>query len=143
MRTIREFLNSANQTLSTVAPDDTVYHALTIMAERNLSALPVVRNKELIGIISERDYARKVILQGKRSRETAVSDIMTAKVVTIQPDKTVNDCMSIMTERRIRHLPITDAQGHMVGIISIGDVMKVIMEEQRFMIAELQRYIAG
>ncbi|TXH73445.1 MAG: CBS domain-containing protein [Thiothrix sp.] len=143
MRTIRDFLNSANQTLSTVAPDDTVYHALTIMAERNLSALPVVRNKELIGIISERDYARKVILQGKRSRETAVSDIMTAKVVTIQPDKTVNDCMSIMTERRIRHLPITDAQGHMLGIISIGDVMKVIMEEQRFMIAELQRYIAG
>ena len=143
MRTIREFLNSANQTLSTVAPDDTVYHALTIMAERNLSALPVVKNKELVGIISERDYARKVILQGKRSRETAVKDIMTAKLVTIQPDKTVHDCMSIMTERRIRHLPITDSEGHMIGIISIGDVMKVIMDEQSFMIAELQRYIAG
>lgn len=143
MRTIREFLNSANQTLSTVAPDDMVYHALTIMAERNLSALPVVKNKELIGIISERDYARKVILQGKRSRETAVSEIMTAKVVTIEPDKTVNDCMAIMTERRIRHLPIATKEGEMIGIISIGDVMKVIMEEQRFMIAELQRYIAG
>ncbi|TXH68064.1 MAG: CBS domain-containing protein [Thiothrix sp.] len=143
MRTIREFLNSANQTLSTVAPEDMVYHALTIMAERNLSALPVVKNKELVGIISERDYARKVILQGKRSRETMVSEIMTAKLVTIKPDKTVHDCMAIMTERRIRHLPITDDEGHMIGIISIGDVMKVIMDEQRFMIAELQRYIAG
>ncbi|MFM2318159.1 MAG: hypothetical protein RLZZ215_780 [Pseudomonadota bacterium] len=143
MRTIREFLNSANQTLATVSPDDTVYQALTVMAERNLTALPVVKNKTLIGIISERDYARKVILQGKRSRETAVSEIMTAKVVTIEPDKTVNDCMEIMTERRIRHLPILNSDGEMIGIISIGDVMKVIMEEQRFMIAELQRYIAG
>ncbi|TXH62500.1 MAG: CBS domain-containing protein, partial [Thiothrix sp.] len=141
MRTIREFLNSANQTLATVSPDDTVYQALTVMAERNLTALPVVKNKTLIGIISERDYARKVILQGKRSRETAVSEIMTAKVVTIEPDKTVNDCMEIMTERRIRHLPILNSDGEMIGIISIGDVMKVIMEEQRFMIAELQRYI--
>jgi CBS domain-containing protein len=143
MRTIREFLNSANQTLSTVAPEDMVYHALTIMAERNLSALPVVKNKQLMGILSERDYARKVILQGKRSRETTISEIMTAKVVTIEPDKTVNDCMAIMTERRIRHLPIATKEGELIGIISIGDVMKVIMEEQRFMIAELQRYIAG
>lgn len=143
MRTIREFLNSANQTLATVSPDDMVYQALTVMAERNLTALPVVKNKALVGIISERDYARKVILQGKRSRETAVNEIMTAKVVTITPDKTVNDCMEIMTERRIRHLPILNSDGEMIGIISIGDVMKVIMEEQRFMIAELQRYIAG
>lgn len=143
MRTIREFLNSANQTLSTVAPNDKVYHALTIMAERNLSALPVVKNKELVGILSERDYARKVILQGKRSRETDVSEIMTAKLVTIAPDKTVNDCMAVMTERRIRHLPIVNSEGEMIGIISIGDVMKVIMEEQRFMINELHRYIAG
>ena len=143
MRTIREFLNTANQTLSTVAPDDKVYHALTIMADRNLSALPVIKNKELVGILSERDYARKVILQGKRSRETDVSEIMTAKVITIEPGKTVHDCMAIMTERRIRHLPIATKEGDLIGIISIGDVMKVIMEEQRFMIAELQRYIAG
>jgi CBS domain-containing protein len=143
MRTIREFLNSANQTLSTIAPNSKVYDALVIMAERNLSALPVIQNKELIGILSERDYARKVILNGKRSRETDVSEIMTAKVVTIEPDKTVHDCMEIMTNRRIRHLPITSKEGELLGIISIGDVMKIIMDEQRFMIAELQRYIAG
>lgn len=143
MRTVREFLTSANQTLSTINPTDKVYDALVIMAERNLSALPVMKNKELVGIFSERDYARKVILQGKRSRETDVHEIMTAKVITVEPDKTIHDCMAIMTERRIRHLPITTKEGELLGIISIGDVMKVIMDEQRFMIGELQRYIAG
>ena len=143
MRTIREFLNTANQTLSTLKPDDTVYHALTIMADRNLSAMPVLQGKELVGIFSERDYARKVVLQGKKSRETAINEVMTAKVVTVTPEKTVHDCMAIMTERRIRHLPIAQTDGQLIGIISIGDVMKVIMDEQRFMIAELQRYIAG
>lgn len=143
MRTVREFLNSANQTLATVSPEETVYQALTIMAERNLTALLVVKNKALVGIFSERDYARKIILKGKRSRETPVSEIMTAKLITIDPSETVNECMSIMTERRIRHLPIVNSDGEMLGIISIGDVMKIIMEEQRFMIKELQRYISG
>lgn len=143
MRTIREFLNSANQTLITISPDDTVYQALTVMAERNLTALPVVKNNALLGIFSERDYARKIILQGKRSRETKISEIMTAKLITVEPSQTVNDCMCIMTERRIRHLPVMNPEGEMIGIISIGDVMKIIMEEQRFMIKELQRYIAG
>ncbi|MFZ1343336.1 CBS domain-containing protein [Thiothrix eikelboomii] len=143
MRTVREFLNSANQTLATVSPEETVYQALTIMAERNLTALLVVKNKALVGIFSERDYARKIILKGKRSRETPVSEIMTAKLITIDPSETVNECMSIMTERRIRHLPIVNSNGEMLGIISIGDVMKIIMEEQRFMIKELQRYISG
>lgn len=143
MRTVREFLNSANQTLATVSPEETVYQALTLMAERNLTALLVVKNKALVGIFSERDYARKIILKGKRSRETQVGEIMTAKLITVEPSETVNECMSIMTERRVRHLPIVNPDGEMLGIISIGDVMKIIMEEQRFMIKELQRYISG
>ncbi|SKA69750.1 CBS domain-containing protein [Thiothrix eikelboomii] len=143
MRTVREFLNSANQTLATISPEETVYQALTLMAERNLTALLVVKNKALVGIFSERDYARKIILKGKRSRETQVGEIMTAKLITVEPSETVNECMSIMTERRVRHLPIVNPDGEMLGIISIGDVMKIIMEEQRFMIKELKRYIAG
>ena len=143
MRTVREFLNSANQTLATISPEETVYQALTLMAERNLTALLVVKNKALVGIFSERDYARKIILKGKRSRETQVGEIMTAKLITVEPSETVNECMSIMTERRVRHLPIVNPDGEMLGIISIGDVMKIIMEEQRFMIKELQRYISG
>ncbi len=142
-KTIQQFLKDANQVLATVTPTDKVYYALTLMAKRNLSALLVLQEGKLVGIFSERDYARKVILHGKSSKDTLVEDIMTPNLITVTPEHSVDDCMEIMTEKRIRHLPVVNKHHDVVGIISIGDVVKEVMAEQRFMINELQRYIAG
>lgn len=142
-KTIQQFLNEAKQDLATVSPDDNVYQALGLMAKRNLSALIVLQHGELAGIFSERDYARKVTLKGKTSKETAVSDIMTPNVITVKPDQSIDSCMQLMTDKRIRHLPVVDADNKVIGIVSIGDVVKELIAQQRFMIEELQRYIAG
>ena len=142
-KTIQQFLKDANQVLATVTPTDQVYYALSLMAKRNLSALLVLQEGKLVGIFSERDYARKVILHGKSSKDTLVEDIMTPNLITVTPEHSVDDCMEIMTEKRIRHLPVVNKHHDVVGIISIGDVVKEVMAEQRFMINELQRYIAG
>ena len=125
-----------------VEPDDTVYEALRLMAERNIGALLVLSGKRIEGIFSESDYARKVILLGKTSRETCVREIMTTAVISVEPDWTADQCMALMTDKRIRHLPVTE-QGRLIGVISIGDVVRAVVDEQRFTIDSLQRYITS
>lgn len=143
MRTVRELLNAKGRDVYAIAPDATVYDALSMMAERNVGAVLVVGPKgNLAGIVSERDYARKVILRGHTSRETPVSAIMTEDVVWIPPDMTIDECMGLMTLRRIRHLPVLE-NGRPVGVVSIGDVGRAMIENQGFVIQQLERYICG
>lgn len=124
-----------------VRPDDTVYHALRIMAGRNIGAVLVMSDEELHGILSERDYARKGILAGHASKDTLVSDIMTSHVITVPPTATVDQCMALMTDKRVRHLPVVH-ESRVVGVISIGDVVRAVVEEQQFTIDALQTYIS-
>jgi CBS domain-containing protein len=124
------------------APTDTVYRALETMADRNVGALVVLEGERLVGMMSERDYARKVILKGLASRETAVGDVMTREVVTVGLDHTVDDCMQRMTDGRFRHLPVVE-DGRVVGVVSIGDLVAAIIAEQAFEIEQLQGYISG
>jgi CBS domain-containing protein len=126
----------------TISPDAPVIEAVRLMAERGIGALPVVQGTELVGIVSERDYARKVILRGRSSAETPVRDIMSTPVETISPDQAVHNCMQTMTDKRIRHLPVVD-RGRLIGMISIGDLVKAVIEEQQQTIAQLERYIAS
>jgi CBS domain-containing protein len=126
----------------TIGPEEPVLAAIQIMADKHIGALPVMRGDELIGIVSERDYARKVILLGRSSSDTPVWQIMTSDVVSVSPDELVHRCMEIMTERRIRHLPVLE-KGKLIGIISIGDLVKAVIEEQQQTITQLERYIAG
>jgi CBS domain-containing protein len=125
-----------------VDAEEPVLEAIQIMADRHIGALPVLRDGELVGVISERDYARKVILLGRSSAETPVWQIMSSPVVTVTSAETVQRCMEIMTERRIRHLPVVD-DGKMMGIISIGDLVRAVMEDQQQTIEQLERFIAG
>jgi CBS domain-containing protein len=125
-----------------VSPEDSVFRALEIMAERNVGALLVLEHGRLVGVLSERDYARKVILRGLASRDVRVADLMTRQVVTVGPDDTVGGCMKRMTDGRFRHLPVL-AGDRVVGVVSIGDVVKAIMADQAFEIEQLQGYIAG
>jgi CBS domain-containing protein len=125
-----------------VGPGDTVYDALRLMADKNIGAVVVQSKQEVDGIFSERDYARKVILLGKTSKETLVQEVMTTRVVSVEPDWTADQCMALMTERRIRHLPVME-QGQLIGVISIGDVVRAVVEEQQFTINSLQRYITS
>jgi CBS domain-containing protein len=126
----------------TVEPGDTVFEALRLMADKNIGAVLVRSDQKLEGIFSERDYARKVILLGKTSRETFVSEIMTTQVICVEPGWTAEQCMALMTERRIRHLPVVE-QGRIMGVISIGDVVRAVVDEQQFTIDSLQRYITS
>ena len=142
MKTVADLLGGKQAALWSTAPDTSVFDALTLMAEKNIGALPVLDGDRLVGIFSERDYARKIILKGKTSRETAVREIMTANVVSIRPDETVEQCMSVMTEKHFRHLPVVES-GRLVGIISIGDVVKSVIEAQEETINHLQGYITG
>jgi CBS domain-containing protein len=123
-----------------VGPEDPVLEAIRVMAEKHVGALLVMKGQELVGIVSERDYARKVILLGRASNATPVSQIMSAPVHTVSPDKSVQDCMRIMTEHRIRHLPVSD-RGRVVGVISIGDLVKAVIEDQQHTIEQLESYI--
>jgi len=137
--TVHDLLRGKSAIYS-VGPGDTVYDALRLMADKNIGAVIVLSDQRVEGIFSERDYARKVMLLGKTSRETLVSEIMTPHVVCVQPDWTVEQCMALMTEKRIRHLPVM-AEGRLVGVVSIGDVVRAVVEEQQFTINSLQRYI--
>ena len=140
MKTVNEILQAKSSKLLSIAPDASVLDALKLMAEREVGALVVLDGAQLAGIFSERDYARKVILFGKSSKDTAVSEIMTRKVVCVRPEQSVEDCMALMTDKRIRHLPVL--QGNtVIGVISIGDVVKEVISEQRFMIEQLEHYI--
>lgn len=125
-----------------VAPDDTVYDALKLMAEYDVGALVVLANGELVGILSERDYARKGVLLGHPSRETRVSQMMTSPVVSVTPQHTVDECMALMTEHRFRHLPVV-ANGAVAGVVSIGDLVKTVISRQQNTILELEGYVTG
>jgi CBS domain-containing protein len=140
--TIRDVLRNKSRDVWSTRPDATVYQAIELMAEKQVGALPVIENGELAGIISERDYARKIILKGRSSKDTAVSEIMTSPVISISPRHTVGECMRIVTENRVRHLPVVEG-GSMVGMISIGDLVNWIISEQQEMIRHLEAYIAG
>jgi CBS domain-containing protein len=140
--TIASILNSKGGAVWSVAPDATVYDAIALMAEHRVGALLVLSGDRLVGIVSERDYARKVILQGRSSRETPVHEIMTSGVVTVTPDNTVDECMLIMTQERIRHLPVM-IHDTVVGIVSIGDLVRSIISIQAHTINQLHTYISG
>lgn len=140
MKTVAHVLESKPTELVSVAPDSIVYDALTLMAERQVGAVLVLDRGTLVGILSERDYARKVVLLGKTSRDTAVREIMTDKVVCIRPGNTIDECMALMTDKRVRHLPVLE-DNKVVGVISIGDVVKEMIAEQKFIIEQLEHYI--
>ena len=140
MTTVRHLLDRKGRALFTIEPEDPVLEAIQMMADRHVGALLVMRGTELAGIVYERDYARKVVLLGRSSAETPVWQIMTTPVITVSLDKSVQDCMHIVTERRIRHLPVMDGR-RVVGIISIGDLVKAVIEEQRQTIEQLESYI--
>jgi CBS domain-containing protein len=125
-----------------IAPSSTVFDAIHVMAEKNVGALPVLENGRLVGIISERDYTRKVILKGKSSKETLVREIMTKDLVTAHPGDSVGECMAVMTEKRVRHLPVIEG-GKMVGLVSIGDLVRRIISAQTATIENLESYITG
>jgi len=142
MKSIREILGSKGGNVLSISPDTLVYDALKCMAEKNVGALLVLEVGKLVGILSERDYARKVILKGKSSLNTPVREIMTERVMFVRPDQTVEECMALMTEKHIRHLPVLEGD-QVVGIISIGDLVKATIEEKDFMIKQLENYITG
>ena len=141
MKTLKQLIAGKSRPLASVAPDQTVLRALEIMAEYDVGALLVLNGKQLAGVFSERDYARKVILQGKASKQTKVSEVMTGKVIYVTQDRTIEECMAIMTEKHIRHLPILDADHQVIGIVSIGDVVKEMISQQQFIINQLETYI--
>ena len=139
---IKEILSGKGSEVWAVTPDSTVYEAIEMMASKGVGALAVKSGDRLAGILSERDYARKVILKGKSSRETMVKDIMTTNVVCVSEERKVDECLALMTEKRIRHLPVLD-EGKMIGIITIGDVLKTVIRDQENLIGHLEYYIAG
>ena len=140
MRTIRRLLNEKGYQIWSTTPDTLVYNALRLMAEKDVGALLVLQDEELVGILSERDYARKVILKGKSSQNIPVKDIMTYHVICTSPDQTIQACLELMTEKRIRHLPVIENDG-LIGIVTIGDLVNAIIAEQKALIRRLEGYI--
>ena len=140
MKTVRQLLQSKGSAVYSVSPNASVFEALKLMAEKEVGALVVLEGGRLAGIISERDYARKVILHGKSSHDIPVYEIMTGKVVTIQPEQTVDQCMTLMTSKRIRHLPVIEGD-RLIGLVSIGDLVKEVIAEQEQTIKQLESYI--
>jgi CBS domain-containing protein len=143
MKTIGDVLKTKGPDIWAIAPDATVYDALTLMADKDVGAVLVIDAQgRLVGILSERDYARKVILKGHTSRETPVASIMTEKVICVSADRTVEECMALMSDHRIRHLPVME-KDRLIGVVSISDIVKAIISDQGFMIEQLQGYIRG
>lgn len=140
MKSARQLLEAKGSDVWSIHPDAAVYDAIKVMADRGVGALMVLDGGAVVGVISERDYARKVILRGRSSKDTAVKEIMTARVVYARPDQTVEECMALMTEKRIRHLPVMDGEA-LLGVISIGDLVKSMLAEQQFVIEQLEQYI--
>ncbi|MGH7846436.1 MAG: CBS domain-containing protein [Candidatus Binatia bacterium] len=141
MTRVRDVLGVKGQAIHSIAPDAAVYDAMKLMADKGIGALMVMEGAKVVGVFSERDYARKVILQGRSSRSTQVKEIMTGHVLYAQLDQNIEECMAVMTEKRVRHLPVME-EGKVVGVISIGDLVKSIITEQKFIIEQLERYIA-
>ena len=143
MKTVAEILKAkGNAVVYSIEPSATVFEAVALMAEKNVGALLVMEGEKIVGMVTERDYARKVVLLGRSSSDTPVRDIMTAPVFTVPPDCTVHDAMQVMTERRVRHLPVV-AGDAVQGVVSIGDLVASVIEEQRHHIADLETYIRG
>lgn len=142
MRLVKHLLEAKPRAVHAIAPEQPVLEAIRMMADKYVGALLVMRGDELLGIVSERDYARKVILKGKSSANTPVSEIMTSPVLSVAPGDSAHRCMRVMTEKRIRHLPVV-ADGKVVGVLSIGDLVKAVIDEQAEQLEQLQRYIAG
>jgi CBS domain-containing protein len=142
MKTLKRVLADKGNQVYSIGPDATVFEALTEMADREVGALIVLEGEAVVGIFSERDYARKIILQGKSSRETTVREIMTDRVVYANPEMTLDECLAVMTDKRIRHLPIM-RDSELLGVVSIGDLVKGIIDEQRFRINQLESYVSG
>jgi CBS domain-containing protein len=143
MTILAHILNSKpDRTVYTITPTASVFDAIKLMAEKSIGALVVLEGEKIVGMITERDYSRKIVLMARSSKETAVRDIMTTSVMYVLPNHTSEECMALMTERRLRHLPVID-QGKLIGLISIGDLVKDIISEQKFIIQQLEHYIAG
>jgi len=142
MQTVRQLLGTKSPEIHAVAPQSAVIDAIRLMAEKGIGAVLVMDGARLAGILSERDYARKIVLRDRSSRDTPVAAIMTAELVTVTPTDTVEDCLQLVTERRIRHLPVVE-DGAVLGVISIGDLVKSVIEQQRQELGQLQQYIVG
>jgi CBS domain-containing protein len=143
MKSVVQILRSKpEQTVQTITPSAPVLDAVKLMAEKNIGALLVMEDAKVVGIITERDYARKIVLMSRSSKETPVRDIMTSSVMYVRPDQTNEECMALMTNHRVRHLPVMD-NGKLVGLISIGDLVKDIISEQKLIIQQLEHYIMG
>jgi len=142
MKLASDILLSKGQEIWVVKPDDTVFDSLRRMAQKEIGALLVMDGDKLVGIVTERDYARKVILEGKSSKDSSVSEIMTKRVLCVSPERTLDECMALMTDKRVRHLPVLDHK-RVVGVLSIGDLVKAMISEQQVLIDQLQHYIAG
>ena len=140
MKSVRDLLKGKGESVWSVAPEDTVLDALGVMAEKGIGAVLVRDGARLVGILSERDYARQVILKGKASKDTPVRDIMTTEVVYVRPEQSVDDCMALMTDKRCRHLPVM-VGADLVGVLSIGDIVKAVISEKQFQIEQLENYI--
>lgn len=142
MITVRQILKVKGSQVWSIPPQARIYDALQLMAEKDVGALLVMEGDRLVGIFSERDYARKLILHGKSSLDTLVREVMTPQVITVSPDENIFVCMELMTDRHIRHLPVIE-EGRVIGLVSIGDVVKAIISEQQFVISQLESYITG
>lgn len=142
MTTVNDLLRDKDSDLYTIGPDATVLETLELMAEKNIGAVLVMDGDRLIGLMTERDYARKVALAGRHSYDTSVRDVMTTHVAFISPTKTVEECLALMTDKRFRHLPVME-NDQLIGLVSIGDLVKAIIADQRFMIEQLEQYISG
>ncbi|ROO28854.1 inosine-5-monophosphate dehydrogenase [Salinisphaera orenii MK-B5] len=142
MKRVRDLLREKDTDMWSVAPDDTVYDAIKLMADKNIGAVLVLDGGRLVGLLSERDYARKITLENRRSRETAVRDVMTTHVAYAEPSETLEECMALMTDKRFRHLPVME-DDTLIGVLSIGDLVKAVIAEQRFLIKQLEHYISG
>jgi CBS domain-containing protein len=140
MTSVRQLLDGKGRAIYSIGPEDPVLEAIRLMADRHVGALVVMKGEELVGIVSERDYARKVILLGRASDETPVWEIMSSPVITVSPNQTLDDCMRLVTAKRIRHLPVVD-DSKVVGMISIGDLVKAVIEDQQHTIEQLESYI--
>jgi CBS domain-containing protein len=142
MTTVRSVLHAKDNNIWSIAPDVIVFDALKIMAEKNIGALLVVQKEKVVGIFSERDYARKIVLKGESSHTTAVKDVMTSGVLSVHPEQSIDECMALMTNKHVRHLPVLE-NGNLIGLISIGDVVKAIISEHEYTIKQLENYITG
>ncbi len=142
MTTVDKLLKAKGNEIWSIAPDSSVFEALEMMAEKNVGGLLILEDDKLVGIFTERDYARKLILKGRFSKDTKVSDLMTKNILYVEADNTIEDCMTLMTSKRIRHLPVLE-NGGLIGVLTIGDLVKQIISEQQTTINQLENYISG